>query len=196
MTELNTILSYVLLYKYAAIAAVLYASALLFPFPANGMLLAVGAFASTGYFNFWGTLALAAAADTLGDLTAYALARIFGERITRALRLHRFRFYGQLQEELRADAVVTVFSTRFGGSLATATNYLAGLVGVPFFTFFWSDLAANITEPFGALAIGYLVGDYWGQFSGSLNLFSIAVAVAVVLFVLFRIHRRMAQRRG
>src|SRR5476649_1096482 len=106
MNILNSLLSYVLLYRYWTIAVVVYSSALILPLPANAMLLAVGAFASQGYFNFWAALGIAVSANTLGDLTDYALARRYGEHITRLLRLHRFKFYNQLREELRTDAAI------------------------------------------------------------------------------------------
>ena len=196
MNILNPILSYVLLYKYVTIALVVYSSAVILPLPGNAMLLAVGAFASQGYFNFWGALATAVIANTLGDLTDYGLTRRWGERVTRILRLHKFKFYDQLQEELRADAAVTVFTTRFAGSLSPVAALLAGLVRVPFKIFFINDFLGNFIEPFAALALGYAAGDYWNNFSDTLEIFAGVVAVAVIMFVLFRIYRRMVRRGG
>ncbi len=195
MSIVNFLLSALLLYKYAALAVVIYAAALLLPVPSNAMLLAVGAFASHGYFNIWISLAVAVSANTAGDITGYLIVRKFGERVTRALRLHRFRFYEELQHELRTDAAITVFTTRFAGSLSPIANFLAGLVAVPFGTFFWYDLLGNFIEPGVALAVGYAVGDYWDEFSGPLEIFAGIVAVAVILFVLLRIQRRITRRR-
>lgn len=195
MNILDFILSSLLLYKYIALAVVVYAAAVLLPLPSNAMLLAVGAFASQGYFNVWLALAVAVIANTAGDLTDYLIARKFGERVTRALRLHKLKFYNDLQEELRVDAAVTVFTTRFAGSLSPIANFLAGLVAVPFPTFFWCDLAGNFIEPAVALGIGYAVGDYWSDFSGTLELVAGIIAAAVILFILLRIQRRIARRR-
>ena len=194
MNILSSLLSYALLYKYYAIAAVVYGSAVILPLPANAMLLAVGAFASQGYFNFWIAFAVAVFANTAGDLTDYGITRRYGERVTRALHLHRFKFYNQLQEELRSDAAITVFITRFAGSLSPVANFLAGLVGVPFSTFITMDFLGNMIEPFGALALGYLVGNYWTDFSDLIELVASIAAVAVVLFILARIYRRITRR--
>src|SRR5271154_2498974 len=101
MNILSSLLSYVLLYRYVTIALVVYFSAIILPLPSNAMLLAVGAFASQGYFNFWGALTVAVIANTLGDLTDYGAAWHWGERVTRFLHLHKFKFYDQLREELR-----------------------------------------------------------------------------------------------
>ena len=194
MNILNSLLSYVLLYKYAAIALIIYIAAVIVPLPVNATLLAVGAFASQGYISFWLSLFVAALFSTLGDLTDYGITKKYGEKIVHALRFHKFKFYGQLQEELRSDAAITVFTTRFGGSLSIITNFLSGLVRVPLKTFFISDFIANIIEPFGALGIGYLVGDYWSDFSGILEITTAIIAVAVVTFIFYRMYKRMMKR--
>lgn len=194
MNILFSLLSYVLLYKYVAIAFFLFISAIIVPLPVNATMLAVGAFASQGYINFWLALSIAAISSTLGDLTDYGITRKYGEQVTRALHLHKFKFYNQLQEELRTDAAITVFTSRFAGSLSIITNFLAGLVNVRFRTFFVNDLLANIIEPFGALGIGYVVGDYWSDFSNLLEIVTAIIAVAVVMFIFVRMYRRMMKK--
>lgn len=194
MDILNPILSYLLLYKYATLAVVVYGSAVILPLPANAMLLAIGAFSGQGYFNFWASLAIAVIANTLGDLTDYAIARRWGESVIRVLKLNRLDFFNQLRDELRADAAITVFLTRFAGLLSTVANFLAGMVGVPFGTFLFYDFLGNFIEPGVALAIGWFVGDYWSDFSGSFELVGAIVAVSVIIFVLVRIRRRIMRR--
>lgn len=191
---LNPILSYVLLYKYVAIFFVVYTGAIIVPWPANAMLLAVGAFASQGYIGFWISLMVAVAANTLGDLTDYGISRWLGERFIHRFRIDRVRFFIRLKEELVSDAAVTVFITRFAGSLSSIANFLAGFVEVPFVTFLWADLLGNIIEPFAALTLGYAVGNYWSDFSNLLSLTAGIVAAAVLLFVLTRIYRRMMRK--
>ena len=194
MDVLAALLSWLLLYKYAALFAIVYSAALLLPLPVNATLLAVGAFSSQGYFNFWLSLWVAVGANTLGDLTGYAITRRWGETVTHALRLNKFRFFNQLAEEFRTDAAITVFTTRFAGSLSTVSNFLAGLVEVPFGTFFLYDIIGNFIEPGAALGLGYLVGDYWNDLSGTFETVTGIIAVAVVIFVLARISRRIAKK--
>ena len=194
MNILNSLLSYVLLYRYFTIALVVYASALILPLPANAMLLAVGAFASQGYFSFWLSLAIAAIANTLGDCTGYIVARKWNNFVIRNLRLHRVKFFNQLEEEFRSDAAITVFTTRFAGSLSTIANFLAGLVAVPFKIFLVNDFLGNFIEPFVILSIGYLVGNYWNDFSGTLDIIAAIIAVGVIMFILLRIQKRIAKK--
>jgi membrane protein DedA with SNARE-associated domain len=84
--------------------------------------------------------------------------------------------------------------TRFAGSLSSITNFLAGLVEVPFWTFFWCDLAGNVIEPFVALSLGYLVGDYWSSFSTFFSLLAATAAVSILLFISARMYRRMVRK--
>jgi membrane protein DedA with SNARE-associated domain len=194
MDILAALLSWVLLYKYAALFAIVYSAALLLPLPANATLLAVGAFSSQGYFSFWISLTVAVVANTLGDLTGYAVTRYWGETVTHALRLDKFRFFNRLADEFRTDAAITVFMTRFASSLSTISNFLAGLVKVPFGTFLFYDFLGNFIEPGAALGLGFLVGDYWNSLSGTFETVTGIVAVAVVIFVLFRISQKMAKK--
>lgn len=191
---LAPLLSYLLIYKYFALFAVVYFSAVIVPLPSNAMLLAVGAFSSQGYFSFWLSLTVAVVANTLGDLTDYGLARKYGVAIIHFLRLDRLSFFRELEKELRTDAAITVFMTRFAGVLSSPTNFLAGMAKVPFLTFLWCDFWGNIIEPFAALALGYLAGAYWSDFSGPLSLFAAVVATVVLLFVLARIYRRIMRK--
>jgi len=193
-TLLTPLLSFVLLYKYVALFLIVYSGAIIVPFPVNAMLLAVGAFASQGYFSFSGSVAVAVIANTLGDLTDYASTRKWGDWIIRKLRINRVAFFEHLAEEFRTDAAITVFMTRFTGSMSSIANFLAGLVKVPLKTFFFYDLIGNIIEPSVALTIGYVVGNYWDDFSGFFGIVTGIVAVSVVIFVLLRIRRRIAKK--
>lgn len=188
------LLSSLLLYRYPALFLIEYTGAIIIPWPVNILLLAVGAFASHGYFNLWTSLAVAVTGNCAGDLTDYFLARRYGEPVIGFFRLRRLRFFTQLQEELRADAAITVFTTRFAGSLSSIANFIAGLVRVPFATFFIWDLVGNVIEPAAALALGYAVGDYWSDLSDIFDLFAAIAATAIILFVLIRLSRRMRQR--
>jgi membrane protein DedA with SNARE-associated domain len=191
---LGSLLSYVLLYKYVALFLIVYLGAIVVPWPVNAMLLAVGAFASQGYFNFSFSLAIAVVANTLGDCTDYAVTRIWGEPVIKKLRLDRVRFFVRLREELRTDAAITVFVTRFAGSLSSVTNFLAGWAEVPFGTFLSYDFLGNFIEPGAALSLGYGFGNYWSDFSGFFATVTAIVAVSIILYVVVRMQRRMQKK--
>ncbi len=191
---LGSLLSYLLIYRYAALGVVVYLGAIGVPLPVNAMLLALGAFAGQGYFNVWVSLAVAAAGNVAGDLTAYGITRRYGGAIVSLLRLRRLPFFAALEREVRSDAAITVFLTRFGSMMSPVTNILAGMAGVPFLTFLPSDAMGNILEPFGFLWIGYAAGVHWNNFSGVADIVGAIVAVASVMFIVIRMQRRFLRR--
>jgi len=191
---LSLILSYVLIYKYVAIFIIAFSGAMILPLPVNPMLLAIGAFASQGYFNIWISLSVAVTGNILGDMTDYFLAKKYGEALIRKLKIRNVRFFRQLEAELRRDAVSTIFTSRFAGSLSPIVVLLAGFVDVPFLSFIIPDILGDLIEPLVVLFIGYALGTYWSSVSSTLNLIAALVATAVVMFILFRMHRRITKR--
>lgn len=191
---LDSLLSFLQVYRYFALAIVMYLGAFGLPIPVNIIILAVGAFAARGFFSFWASLAIAAVFTTLADLSAYGLTRRYGDVILRFLHLRNMRFFANLEKEIRSDAMITVFITRFGSGVSPLTNVLAGVAGVPFRKFFLSDAAGNIIEPLAFLAIGYGLGIYWRDFSGLPDLIGVIVAFISIAFVLIRIQMRFSRK--
>jgi membrane protein DedA with SNARE-associated domain len=191
---LSPLLSYLLLYRYAFLALVVYVGAVGAPLPVNVMLLALGAFSSQGYFSFWLSLSITAVFNTFGDLTGYGLTRKWGDAIIKFFRIRRAQFFLNLEKELQSDAAITVFITRFAGSLSSITNLLAGMVKVRFVTFLVNDFVGNVIEPFAWLAIGYGVGNYWSNFSSFSDLIGATVAIVAIMFILIRMQRRFMRK--
>lgn len=191
---LGPLLSFILLYKYAALFVVVYSAAVILPLPSNAILLAVGAFASQGYINFWFVLAIAVTGNVAGDCTDYGITRKYGESIIRKLKVNRVKIFEYFKEEMRTDAAITVFTTRFAGSLSPVANFLAGLVQVPFNTFLLFDFLGNFILPSVVLSIGYLVGNYWSSFSNVFGLFAGIAAAGITLFILAKIYRRIMRK--
>lgn len=191
---LAPLLSFVLLYKYIAIFLIIYIAAVIIPLPSNVLLLAVGAFAAQGYVNFWLVLAIAVFGNVLGDITDYSLTRKYGEIVIRKLRLNKLVFLEYLKDEIKRDATVTIFFTRFAGSLCPVVSLLSGLTRVPFKKFLFLDFAGNLLEQSTALIIGFYVGNSWSSFSNIFNLSVAIVAFAVMVFILLRIQKRVLKR--
>lgn len=190
------LLSYVLLYKYLAIFIAIFAGAIIVPVPSVELLMAAGAFASQGVFNFWIALAVGLSGNVLGDLVDYFLSRRYGEAVLHWLRLDKRKFIGQLETEVRQGAPFMIFATRIAGALGPAVNVLAGVSNVPFRTFLLYDVTGNLVDIGGALLIGFMVGSYWEDFSAIANIAVAIAVVAIVMFVLWRISRRIIGRDG
>jgi len=65
---------------------------------------------------------------------------------------------------------------------------------VPIGTFIFYDFLANVIEPAAALGIGYVVGNYWSDFSDLFTIIAAIVAVAIIMFVLVRMQRKIMKK--
>ena len=191
---LTYLLSYLLLYKYTALFIISFISAVIVPLPANVIMLGVGAFANHGYFNFPLSFAILLVGNVLGDLFDFLIAKRYGRRLIRILRMDRYRFFNDLEEEVKRDAGPTIFMSRFAGSLDPIVTILAGAASVPFRIFFANDILGNGIQIGAVLTLGYLLGDYWQNYSGVVNIATGIFVVAVLFFMLFRISRRITKR--
>lgn len=191
---LSVLLSYLLLYKYTTLFVVVFISAIVVPLPVNAMLLAVGAFSGQGYFNFWFAVFLAIGANLLGDLVDYGLARKYGAALIRKFAISRFRFFTQLEAEVRETAFFTVFVTRFASSLGPVVSVLAGAAAMPVWPFISADVVGNGIEIVVVVSLGYILGSYWQDFSGVVGAATGIIVVAVILFLLVRVSTHMAVR--
>lgn len=193
---LHFFLPYLLLYKYEALFVIVFFAAIILPLPVSALLLAVGAFSSQGYFNFWASLATAQAANVLGDLVDYSLTRKYGYAVIKKLKIDKSRFYAQLKQYLISNAGLTIFVTRLAGSLDPLGSFLSGLVGIRFITFLFYDFLGNFLEMATVISLGYSAGSQWENFSNLLTIIGEIFVVAIIIFVLIRIYRRLTRPRN
>jgi membrane protein DedA with SNARE-associated domain len=190
------LLSYLLVYGYAVLFVVIFVSGLLLPLPVNSLLLAMGAFASQGYFNFYVSLAVALCANVLGDLTGFLLARRYGPVVLKKFNVKPSHNFRRIESYIRSYAGTTIFFTRFVGAFDTAANILAGLSEVATSKFLFYDILGNLTIILPLLLLGYFVGDDWQSLSGVVEIGGGIVLVAAAVVILFRIFNTHRFRRG
>src|ERR1700728_3070844 len=104
----SALLSYLLLYKYVTLFAANFIAAFIIPIPANNLLLAVGTFASQGYFSFFLSLVVASVANILGDVTGYWLARKVGPAIIKRFKLDQSKYFKKFERGLANYAGPTI----------------------------------------------------------------------------------------
>ena len=165
MTSLAAVLlSWLLLYKYTLLFGVFFLSALALPLPGNTLLLASGAFASQGYMSYSVALATVLLGNVLGDVAGYTLAVMYGDDILRKLRI-KHAYLNVIERYVASHPRMTIFISRFGGTLDPLVNILSGLGGVSFKTFLLFDLLGNLVSLTLVISAGYYLGDYWQNFS-------------------------------
>lgn len=192
---LTSLLSFVLLYKYVAIFAVVFLSGLLLPLPENTLLMAAGAFASQGYMNAVIVFAVALVSNVLGDSLGWALTRFWGTRVITSERLKRYssltRVEGFVHEHLR----LTIVATRFLGIPGVIVNFLCGLSGVPYRRFVLYDAIGNALDVALFVAIGYALGSFSEDFSSIASLTGWIILTVLLIFVVIKVFwkRKAAQ---
>ena len=190
------LLAHLLLYKYWALFLVMFTSSIILPLPTNTMLLAAGAFASQGYFSFALSLVVAVAGNMAGDCFDYFLARRYGRRALRMLRIRTPRYVVHLERYIRDYAGLTIFFTRFFATADSFISVLAGFSGISVSTFLLYSLLGNVVSDGGVLYVGYFFGSNWQAVTGTLGLvewvlFGAFVAFAVAVALWYRRRNRM-----
>ena len=181
------LLSSLLLYKYWALLVVFFFSGLILPIPTSTVLLAAGAFASQGYFNFFISLAVIVGANMLGDYTGYLIAKRYGLKAFDMMHVHVPVWMKRLENFLRKHPRSAIFVTRFVGTTDVLTNLLCGFSDVSLSTFLLFDFFGNLVSDGSLLYAGYFLGVHWQDFTGVFNISDyilLGIVVAIVLSVI------------
>jgi membrane-associated protein len=192
---LSTLLSYLLLYKYATIFVVVFAAAIIVPVPDSTMLVATGAFASQGYFSLSLALIVALVANILGDLVDYTLTYRWGFKIIKEHHIRKMPYFNKVEHFIRTNAGMAIFISRFVGTVGPLVNFLSGLANIPLSKFFFFDVVGNAVDIAGLLVAGYILGQYWQDFSGFVGLVGWIIVVAVVMYVIIKISRTTMNKK-
>jgi len=187
---LATLLSYLLIYKYAAIAVAVFLAGLLLPLPSNTLLLASGAFASQGYLSVTAVFFVALVSNVLGDSLGYALTRFWGTRFITVERLKRYSALSRIEEFVREHARMTIMVTRFLGTPGVVVNFLCGLSKLPYRSFVLYDAIGNALDTALFLFAGYALGIYAEQFSDIAVLIGWIIFVAILIFLAVKLFLR------
>lgn len=197
-TFLDSLLSFLLLYKYVALFCTSFLAAFLLPLPSSSILAAAGAFASQGYFSLTAVLLVAFVGNIGGDITGYLLSRRYGEELLGKIGfkkiLHSDRYHS-LESYIIDFSYSLIFFSRFLVQIGPSVNILSGLARVPYRTFF---VIAVIGEIFYVLLyglVGYSLGSAWENNIGfmteaGLTVLSLGVVIALIQYGLFRFRRR------
>jgi membrane-associated protein len=180
----SAILAFLLLYKYWALLGIFFFSALILPLPTSTVLLATGAFASQGYFNFFLSLSIVVGSNVLGDYAGYFIARRYGPRTFRILHIRIPVFLERLEIFLKRYPGPAIFLTRFAGTTDVLTNLLSGFSGVSLAVFLFYDFLGNLASDGGLLYAGYFLGVHWQDFTGLFNITDYMLIGVVIIAAL------------
>ncbi len=191
-------LSFLLLYKYAALFLIEFGAAFAFPLPAGTALAAAGAFVSQGYMNLYLVIAVSLLGNIGGDAAGFFLAKRYGEEILSKAgfrRILRSKNYHKLQEYIIDFPQSLIYFSRFFIEIGPAVNFLSGIAGLSNKIFFIFDFLGETSYVFLYVFTGYFLGAQWENnldFLPKLVLaiIPIGIAIALVQKLLFKRKRR------
>jgi len=192
-------LSFLLLYRYAAIFVVTFLSSLVLPLPESAFLMAAGAFASQGYLEYPEVIAVGLAGTVAGDMSSYFLSRKYGKGFLMKIgfrRILRAEWFRELEENFSERAASSVFFSRFAVTwLGTTVNVLSGLAKLRLRTFLWADIAGEAIYVVAVVGTGYVFGDVWQNVSSVTEYLAGILAILMLLYFLRLMNRRRRRRK-
>lgn len=188
---MSTLLPYLLAllqeYGYPILWLSIFIGALGVPLPNSLVLLAAGAFAALGDFNFAVLGIISISAFISGDSASYWLGRRWGSRVLKWMegRLLTAQTIERSRHYFNRLGGWAIFSSRFlVSALGGAINLLAGAELYPYRRFVVYDLAGETVGALLPLTLGYVFGASWtdiGDLLGSFSLFIVALLIALAL---------------
>jgi membrane protein DedA with SNARE-associated domain len=195
-TILPSVLSFVLLYGYAAIFSISYLAVFL-PLPQTVVLLAGGAFAGQGYLNIFSLIFFSSLGNILGDLTCFILARKYGKELLMKIGLKKLilsKKFTEMETFINDTAGPTVFISRII-PLGTIVDILSGLSKMSFKKFMAYVIAGNIVYTIGVALVGLFLGNAWQNVTSIFSAAGIVIAIIIVIFALSRIYFHKLKHR-
>ena len=183
---LSSLLSFVLLYKYWALSVIIFSGALILPFPANALLVAMGAFASQGYANIFVVLFLAIFTNVLGDCFGFFLTYKYGQKIIDKFIPQWDAKIFHVEKFLRNYAFGTIFLTRIAGPFEPYVNFLSGVIGVSFRKFLLAGFLGNTLSIAFFVVAGYILGNYWQEFINDMWVIGAAVFIMFLIYLAYK----------
>ncbi len=199
---LGSLLSFLLLYKYAALFVIGYIAALAVPIPSSTTLVAASAFASQGYFSFPLVLLTAFSANVAGDATGYLIARWYGAGFLHRIGLRRVitsKTFAKLEDYILSFPQTVIYFTRFMTEAGPAVNILSGLTKVPYRTYFLFEMLGEASYVLLYGFAGYYLGGEWENnvgflAKGAMVIVSLGVTLNVAQWALYKSRDKRASR--
>lgn len=185
----GSLLSFVLLYRYAALFLITFLASLALPIPSGAVVVASFVFAGEGYMNPWLVAITATAGNLAGDLVGFGLARRYGRELIERLgwgRLLRVQFVARLERQMKARPALAVFLTRLTTTLTPVANLLAGFAALPWRVFIVADILGETTETLLNFVYGRFFGESWvyvSTITGKIGIIVLALAALSVLYL-------------
>ncbi|MCQ0970016.1 DedA family protein [Paracoccus sp. TK19116] len=175
------------------IALAAFMSCLSLPIPTSVLLLSAGALSGTGHLHLPALVVAAVIGATLGDLLAFSIAKRVEPFIDRP-GTRRAALLGRARAFITRRGMMAVFLSRWLITpLGPATNYVAGMAGLPLPRFALASISGEVLWAVIHLGAGHLFGRQFRDAEGAAIK---ALAVAAILGLILWGLRVLWHRRG
>ncbi|OJH45989.1 hypothetical protein IE00_01840 [Paracoccus sp. SM22M-07] len=165
------------------LAGCAFLSCMMVPVPTSVLLISAGALAGTGHLQLIPIAAGAIIGASLGDLSAFLLARRLQPLLSRHARLLE-----RAQRLVARRGMLAVFLSRWLVTpLGPATNYVAGAAGLTLPRFMAASIPGEVIWATLHLATGHLAGrGFRHQEAAALKALAVALPLAAAIWLLHR----------
>jgi membrane protein DedA with SNARE-associated domain len=184
-------------YGYLGVGGLIFAEDFGLPVPGETVLIAAAFYAGFGKLNIVLIILIGILAGILGDNTGFAIGKFGGhpliEKIGKYVFLTPARIK-KIEDLFKRQGPKIVVIARFVEGLRQANGIIAGLSGMRWLSFlFFNVIGATLWVIFWAL-IGYFGGSHIETFIHFQTYFSIAVVVALLIYLPYRIKHKRAEK--
>src|SRR6185369_7062746 len=183
---LQDTLSYLLIYKYAALFLITFLAAFALPLPSTTSLMTAAVFASQGYLSIGWVIFWAVMGNILADNLAYFIARLYGAAIFEKIgfKVAKSPFFHMVTKQLQNHSRLVIFLSRFEVIMTITVNILIGIARFDYKKFFVYVLLGETSQVIFFALLGYFFGT---QFQETIAFFgeTAAVIVTTMIFTLF-----------
>ncbi|HSR61072.1 MAG TPA: VTT domain-containing protein [Robiginitalea sp.] len=195
---LNGLIAANLIVAYLVIFLIIYCESafITFPFlPGDGLLFSVGVVSAATPLNIVLIIILLIAAAVLGNLTNYGLGLRFGKWVLTRQNRMVANYYGQAHEFMDKYGEKAVIIGRFFPILRTYLPFVAGMVAMPYRTFFRLSVIGAIAWVMSFALAGNLLGEVpWVR--ENYGLIFLGLIIITLLPFLLKALAHLISRRG
>lgn len=191
---LNTLIPYLLIYKYATIFLIAFIAAFIVPIPSGSILMAAGAFAHVGYFNLFYIIIISIVGNILGDNLGYWVSRTYGENVLSKIgfgKIIRSNTFKSVEDLFNKKPGFVVLISRFEVLSTLSVNLLSGLSKTPYKKYFIHEVIGTVLQVSFYSMIGFFFADNWESIGTTIGKITFIVGIITILVVVLFTKRIM-----
>lgn len=194
MEIISTLLSYVLLYKYAALFALFFLASSGIPFPTVTIMIATAVFASQGYLDPWYAGLAMWFGSVTGDTVLYGVARRLRDRVfeNRLFKKHHARLTeGKFAVFFDQHPSIVIIASRFLGFATIATNIISGIHRLSITRFLAADVLGEALVICMYSTLGYLLEAHWLELVPLIEQVGAIIMLIILIIALWKKRLRL-----